>query len=180
MSRFATAFISHKLNQNIHLTEGEKPPHVRFFCVYCGSHLQVGTEHSGRVSECPHCLHVTPVPDTTRNGTGSRRAYIYPPEVLGLDIVFLCPRCRSRLRIDARDAGTIVLCPPCNDKIRVPDLPLFVETGPHPREENRALPPVPSARLSPEEIEFLSRAEVCHEAFGAVVGAQLSSNGFSQ
>jgi predicted RNA-binding Zn-ribbon protein involved in translation (DUF1610 family) len=158
------------LKENIDLSEEAKSPAVTFHCVYCGSRLQVGAEHSGKVSECPHCLRRTPVPDATRSSNGTRAAYIYPPEIIALEIVFLCPQCGTRLRIDARDAGTTALCPPCNGKIRVPGIPLFVETESF-RCEDRAPVVLSSARLTSQEIEFLSRADIfdtdpCHVAEG--------------
>lgn len=158
MSSAAAALFRTKLKENFDLSEEAKSPAVTFHCVYCGSRLQVGAEHCGKVSECPHCLRRTPVPDTTRSSNGMRAAYIYPPEVIALEIVFLCPQCGTRLRIDARDAGTIALCPPCNGRIRVPDIPLFVGADLNPGEDRMPLV-VSSARLTSQEIEFLSRAD---------------------
>jgi DNA-directed RNA polymerase subunit RPC12/RpoP len=53
-----------------------------------------------------------PAPDTA-----------YPADTLSVNIRFVCPACKSKLRIDVAAAGRRVACVRCRRTIRVPSLP---------------------------------------------------------
>jgi DNA-directed RNA polymerase subunit RPC12/RpoP len=78
---------------------------------------------------------------------------VYPPEILSMDIVFLCRGCNARLVVDGRMEGRELDCPKCEARVRIP---LW---------SRRAKAKAPAAArtvkkgrpcLTPDEIGFLS------------------------
>jgi DNA-directed RNA polymerase subunit RPC12/RpoP len=120
---------------------------VRFHCAICGTALTASADAAGAVEECRACGRQVPVPSLIHlNGGSAGCAPLFPEEILGVELKFRCTRCATKLRIDVRWEGREVPCPNCNLRLKVP-------RWSQPRAETRA----PSnARLSPEEIEFLS------------------------
>src|SRR5471030_1379471 len=83
----------------------------------------------------------------------------YPPEIIAIEIIFPCPECGARLRIDAQGAGATVQCPPCSKHIRVPHLtPLFVPSS-SASQMPASVSRKPGIHLTPEEIDFLNSVE---------------------
>jgi DNA-directed RNA polymerase subunit RPC12/RpoP len=121
---------------------------TQFHCAICGAGLSVGAESAGRVIECPACRHVVPVPVRLPRGAIGTLPLL-PPEVLALELKFLCPGCQAKLRIDARLEGESVACPKCQQPTRVP------RWSAPPRETELRVAPK-RAELSAAEIEFLS------------------------
>lgn len=117
---------------------------THFFCANCGVGLTVGAESAGRTIECPGCRRTVPVPHPTRGCLP-----ILPPEVLALELKFLCPGCGAKLRIDARLEGDTVPCPKCAQATKVPRWSLPGDAISQPR-AGRVV------QLSTAEIEFLS------------------------
>lgn len=81
---------------------------------------------------------------------------VFAPEILVVEVKFLCTSCQSRLGADARWEGRGVICPVCGDKTRVPrwsSVPAWPLTPEKAGEKQAA----GSVRLSPEEIAFLSQ-----------------------
>ena len=136
----------------------------QFFCVICGTALQTTNDTIADIVRCHACARQVPSPglvDVTGRGTGCPPAFA--PEVLALDVKFLCTACRSPLRADARWEERRVVCPVCGDKISVPrwsNAPRW----PSPGETPPAIPM--AATLSADEIDFLSKP--AHAAPGAV------------
>lgn len=114
--------------------------------------MQIGAEHHGSVSECPACSRLMPVPPKPADHPDEWPT-LYPPNVIAVEIIFRCPACEARLSIDVSNAGTQVQCPPCKQTITVPQ----VTRPPTSRRTETARVNLPLvARLSPQEIEFLS------------------------
>lgn len=91
-----------------------------------------------------------------------------PPEIVALEVKFLCTSCESRLGVDARWEGRGVICPVCGDKTRVP---CWSEISQWPRtaEGSPKANPAGAAEvtLSSEEIAFLSHPASANPAVGA-------------
>ena len=133
-------------------------PTIRFFCVICGTALKATTDTPTGVVECHSCARHVPVPVLANApGHAAGCAPVFPPEVLALELKFLCTSCQSRLGADARWEGRGVICPVCGDRTRVPrwsgvaEWPRTAETA----QKTRA-PGIPDATLSSEEIAFLT------------------------
>lgn len=133
----------------------------RFHCAICGTGLSVGAESLGRLTECPACHHVVPVPAVLEGRPGAVAALpLLPRNVLSLEIKFLCPDCGAKLRIDARLEGQSVDCPKCTHQIRIP---AWSAAPSHPRAGGLSR----TAELSEAEIEFLSGPQERTEAHAA-------------
>src|SRR5471030_1717752 len=89
-------------------------PTIRFFCVICGTALQGNTDANDDVIECHSCARQVPVPRLANLPDRTAGcAPAFPPDVLALEVKFLCTACRSPLRADARWEGRHVVCPVC-------------------------------------------------------------------
>jgi len=86
-------------------------------------------------------------------------AVVFPPEVLAMEVKFLCTSCKSRLGADARWEGRGVICPVCGDRTRVPRWSACT-LGPRMADgaESAKTMRFSDAKLSSEEIAFLSEA----------------------
>ena len=124
---------------------------IDFFCAICGSSLAAAPEHEGSLIECPMCERSVPVPGAVSvAGTESGCLPVFRPEILSVEITFVCPGCERALVADARQEGDAFRCPKCGSEGRVPDW-----SGARPRVENSARP-VAAVVLSAEEIGILS------------------------
>ena len=136
-------------------------PTIRFFCVICGTALQGKTDARDDVIECHSCARQVPVPGLVKMpGRSAGCAPVFPPDVLALEVKFLCAACQSPLRADARWEGREVVCPVCKNSARIPEWSR-VAWHPHKTDAGRSTkaPELSdAARLSSEEIEFLSHA----------------------
>ena len=140
-----------KLNGRPHSSLSlHRMPTNRFSCVTCGTALSQTTDAPTGGSQCRSCAFTFSVPNFTSMS-------VFPPEVLALEVKFLCTSCQSRLGADARWEGRGVICPVCGDKTRVP---LWSSILPRP-----PAPDVPGSgkamafsdtTLSTDEIAFLS------------------------
>ena len=153
-------------------------PLFRFYCVICGTSMKAPAETTDDIIECPNCARVVPVPRfTSLSGQMTGCGPAFPPEVLDLEVKFLCTACKSRLRADARWEGRGIVCPVCAEKVRVPrwsDVSRWsAAPGEKPAPAGRV--PAPAGRvpasadaaavsLSREEIEFLSEAAPTRQA----------------
>ena len=140
-------------------------PHIRFYCVICGTSMQASAESANDIVECPNCARVVPVPKlTSLSGQMTGCAPVFPPEVLDIEVKFLCTACNNRLRADARWEGRSVICPVCTEKTRVPrwssvaQWSRLPDGNPPPARGVGASPEAAAVSLSLEEIEFLSQA----------------------
>ncbi len=75
-----------------------------------------------------------------------------PPEILGIEIKFLCKHCETKLMIDYRWQARTVDCPGCNRLIQVPrcSFPELAAGAASGDEQGTG------SRLSAEELAFLS------------------------
>ena len=130
-------------------------PTIRFFCVICGTALKRTTDTPTGVVECHSCARHVPVPRLAdAPGLSARCAPAFPPEILAVEVKFLCTSCQSRLGADARWEGRGVICPVCGDKTQVPR---WSRVSQWPRAEAGAKGTGSAdATLSSEEIAFLS------------------------
>ena len=130
-------------------------PTIRFFCVICGTALKGTTESPTSVVECHSCSRHVPVPrlaDVPGSSVGC--APVFPPEILAVEVKFLCTSCQSRLGADARWEGRGVICSVCGDRTRVPR---WSRVSQWPRADDGAKTPgLGNVTLSSEEIAFLS------------------------
>ena len=127
-------------------------PTIQFFCVICGTALHGKTDAHDDVIECHSCAHQVPVPRLVKMpGRLAGCAAVFPPDVLALEVKFLCTACQSPLRADARWEGRGVICPVCGDKTGVPHWSEFTQ-------RTRTADFSGTAKLSSEEIEFLSQS----------------------
>ena len=140
-------------------------PTIQFFCVICGTALHAKTDARDDVIECPSCARHVPVPRLLKmQGGDAGCAPVLAPEVLALEVKFLCAACRSPLRADARWEGRDVTCPVCKDTTRIPQ---WSQSPPRPRKAAAAPALADAARLSPEEIAFLTQAAPASPAAAA-------------
>ena len=140
-------------------------PHYRFYCVICGTSMKAAADSTSDVVECPGCARTVPVPSlASLSGKVADCVPVFPPEVLDLEVKFLCTACKNRLRAGARWEGRSVACPVCQEKTRVPRWSGVARWSRLPEE---SAPPARGAgapaeaavvALSREEIEFLSEA----------------------
>lgn len=94
---------------------------IDFYCAICGQNLQVNGELGGELVECPACFRKVPVPGLRAPEEDMAEFLkVFPPEVLAVEIKFLCHRCHAKLRIDARWEGREHRCPACRVTVRVP------------------------------------------------------------
>ena len=133
-------------------------PTIRFFCVICGTALKGNTDSPNGVVECHSCARHVPVPMLAEApGPAVGCVPAFPPEILAVEVKFLCTSCKSRLGADAHWEGRGVICPVYGDTTRVPrwsggsQWPLTPESA-----NGTKLPG--AVKLSPEEIEFLSQS----------------------
>ena len=78
----------------------------------------------------------------------------FSPEILSVEITFLCPGCDHALIADARAGGDPFICPKCEATGEVPEWARIKERA----DTADAEKVVHTVTLSPEEIEFLSGA----------------------
>jgi DNA-directed RNA polymerase subunit M/transcription elongation factor TFIIS len=132
------------------------PPNspIHFFCAVCGNSLIVAAKFGGSVCECPACERTVPVPGEL-GGIGAERRWlpVFGPEILSLEVKFVCGGCDRALMVDARREGERVDCPKCGAECRVPAWSGATLR----RSEEGALLAPSASKLSQEEIEFLSR-----------------------
>ena len=145
-------------------SKGGNPPDVMsrllFYCAVCGHSLIVGEEHAGSLAECPSCERLVPVPGwrpERRAGAGCLGALA--PNLLGVDVKFLCPGCRAKLKVDARWGGRTLSCPQCKAEVCVPqwygsDDEIADNTKSSPK-SNGVVNVAPAVVLSPQELAFL-------------------------
>ena len=144
-------------------------PTIRFFCVICGTALEGHTDSSTGVAECHSCARHVPVPHLAQvPALNAASVPAFPPEILAMEVKFLCTSCHSRLGADARWEGRGVMCPVCGDKTRVPRWSR-VQHWPHAADSalRAKATGAPDATLSPEEIAFLSHPAPINPAAGA-------------
>src|SRR6266853_2707567 len=124
---------------------------IDFFCAICGSNLAAAPEHEGGLIQCPMCERTVPVPGAVSvAGTDSGCLPVFRPEILTVEITFVCPGCDRALVADAREEGETFQCPKCGLEGRVP-----AWSGAARRTGDSARPKA-NAVLSPEEIDILS------------------------
>lgn len=140
-------------------------PTIRFYCVICGTAMKTSSDSPDDVVQCPSCSRRVPVPRlTSLSGRFAGCVPVFPPEVLDLEVKFLCTSCRNRLRADARWEGRNVVCPVCSKKTAVPRwsrVPMWSrapEAAVAASRPDRPGNETAVVSLSPEEIEFLSEA----------------------
>ena len=106
---------------------------------------------AGEVMECTRCERSVPVPGFPAQPGESGCAAVYPPEILSMDVVFLCGGCNAKLVVDGRLEGRELGCPQCQAPVRAP-LWSRREAAPAAAGAPRKGRP----NLTPEEIGFLS------------------------
>ena len=133
---------------------------LSFFCAVCGHSLIVGVEHAGSLAECPNCERIVPVPGWRPQPRAAAGCMgVLAESLLGVDVKFLCPKCRTKLKVDARWGGKALGCPKCGMELTVPQWHgLPDEIVEHQRQAPSASQTVdlmPAVTLSPEELAFL-------------------------
>lgn len=131
-------------------------PETRFFCAVCGTALKAAAGSPDDLVECPSCSCVVPVPSRVKIGRSAGCAHVFPPDVLAVEVKFLCSGCKNKLRADGRWEGRSIKCPECGTKLTVPRWSVAAgEASPLLRD---ALAPLATATtcLSTAEVEFLS------------------------
>jgi Zn-finger nucleic acid-binding protein len=133
---------------------------LSFFCAVCGHSLIVGDEYAGSLAECPSCERLVPVPGwRPQRRAGAGCLGVLAPNLLGVDVKFLCPECRAKLKVDARWGGKTLPCPQCNASLPIPQWygssdEIADESG-QSQGATRIVGVVPSVMLSPQELAFL-------------------------
>jgi DNA-directed RNA polymerase subunit M/transcription elongation factor TFIIS len=133
---------------------------ISFFCAVCGQALTAEPAFAGELMECTRCERSVPVPGFPATARESGCVVgVYPPEILSMDIVFLCWGCNARLVVDARLEGRELDCPQCHALVRAPlwSRREKAGTGPGARRIDRPF-------LTPDEIGFLSGSLSCSPA----------------
>ena len=123
---------------------------IHFYCTICGVSLSAPPKSAGGFCDCPRCLRVLSIPGfPARPGQSVEQAAVFSPQILEIEIKFLCDCCGNKIRVDARLQGMTRDCPVCAQPVKVP-------------EWGGSLPTVPThpartmVRLTAEECEFLS------------------------
>lgn len=128
---------------------------IPFYCTICGVSLSALAGSAGGFCDCPRCLRVIPIPGyPARPGQSAESLAVFSPDILGIEIKFLCGCCGNKIRVDARLQGITRDCPVCAQPTKVPEwggLP-----PPAPPEIIRADAARPMVRLTAEECDFLS------------------------
>ena len=130
-------------------------PIVNFYCVLCGSALQISSESPRETLKCGCCSRHVPVPKSSRDFYDAASAQpVLPPEVLELLVKFQCTTCGTELYADARSEGRDVVCSSCKKRTGIPRWSdRLVRRNARPA--MRAHAPT----LSAEEIDFLRGSE---------------------
>jgi hypothetical protein len=79
---------------------------------------------------------------------------LLPPNILGIEIKFLCIHCDTKLMVDFRWQGRTLDCPKCQRMTQVPRFAMPPPIG----GPNGNAPSPPERRLSPGELAFLSKS----------------------
>lgn len=104
--------------------------------------------------ECGVCSRSIPVPGRlNRDAPPSESLPLFAPEILAVEMTFVCPGCEFSLVADVRYEGVPFVCPKCRFAGSVPMWSGFV--APDSEAKKRGPAPV----LSAEEIDFLSSGE---------------------
>ena len=126
---------------------------IEFFCVICGQSLTAEAEFAGNVITCPTCQRSVPVPGCLAWTDPDPKWHpAFSPEILSVEITFVCPGCNKALIADARWGREPFICPKCETNGEVPDWARAKVHASGPTEPVV----VHTLTLSPEEIEFLS------------------------
>ena len=144
----------HAMSQaNLPLTS-EQP--IEFFCAICGQALTAESHFAGSVISCPTCHRSVPVPGRLAwSDPGASWYPAFSPEILSVEVTFVCPKCNNALIADARWSGEPFTCPLCETNWEVPDWTRARMRPPDPDAPAMVKP----VELSAEEIEFLSSVE---------------------
>lgn len=129
-------------------------PPIQFFCAVCGQALIADARFGGSVIACPDCHRTVPVPGTIVHADQeeSKCPPAFSPEILSVEITFLCPGCSGSLITDARSGGDPFVCPTCET---TGEVPTWSRAGVRP--PDAVAGKISTGRsLSPEEIAFLS------------------------
>ncbi len=119
---------------------------IQFFCVICGQSLTATADFAGGLFECPRCERHVPVPGHLAGEAPDRELLpAFTPEILSVEVKFVCPGCDRALLMDARWQGEPFECPKCGAGGHVPRWSRPGRGG-----------TVPMVTLSPEEFDFLS------------------------
>jgi DNA-directed RNA polymerase subunit RPC12/RpoP len=124
---------------------------ILFFCAVCGEALSAELSFAGEIMDCSRCGRSVPVPGFLMMRGGQGCAAVYPPEVLSVDVIFLCRRCGSKLVVDGRMEGREFDCPECDAPVKAP-----IWSRPAREPTNGRTPGKERPILTPEEIGFLS------------------------
>jgi len=123
---------------------------ISFFCAVCGQALTAEPALAGEVMECTRCERSVPVPGFPPAPRESGCAAVYSPEILSMDIVFLCRGCNAKLVADGRLEGRELDCPQCHARVRAPLWSRREPVGTRPGKK------IARPTLTPDEIGFLS------------------------
>lgn len=132
---------------------------IKFYCVICGTALEMPSDSLHDLVECYACAHYVPVPRPANlRGKFTNCQTVLPSKVLELTVTFDCTECGSRLRTDARWEGRQIRCPDCEKSTSVPrwsTVPSWPSTRRMPVPLMAPAIDAKAAVLSAEEIEFL-------------------------
>jgi DNA-directed RNA polymerase subunit M/transcription elongation factor TFIIS len=94
---------------------------VDFFCAICGTAMTAQSTSDRRLTECPRCAHVVPIPTAVNAAPElSDPLGVLPPGVLALEIKFRCRSCGCKMQTDARWEGHSVDCAKCKRRVEIP------------------------------------------------------------
>jgi DNA-directed RNA polymerase subunit RPC12/RpoP len=133
---------------------------IRFRCSGCNAKLKISDDAAGSEVPCPFCKKSLRVPPSSE--LLEIRPFEYPPDVLSIDMKFLCPECRAKLSIEISEAGGRALCPACGKSIRAPALPPPLRPAMRAQGGGGAERPAGSrgpAMLTPDEVAYLTATE---------------------
>jgi len=124
---------------------------ILFFCAVCGQALTAEPALAGRVMDCTRCERSVPVPGFPAMPGESGCAGVYPPEILSMDVVFLCRGCDTKLVVDGRLEGREFDCPQCQTRVKTPVWSRRAKAS-----KTAGAPRKRRPNLTPDEIGFLS------------------------
>jgi DNA-directed RNA polymerase subunit RPC12/RpoP len=101
--------------------------------------------------ECTRCERSVPVPGFPAMRGESGCAAVYSPEILSIDVIFLCRGCNAKLVVDGRMEGRDLDCPQCQARVKMPLWSRRTTAPAAARAPKKARP-----HLTPDEIGFLT------------------------
>jgi DNA-directed RNA polymerase subunit RPC12/RpoP len=95
-------------------------------CVWCGEKGEVPEEEAAKSYVCPRCEKKSSLPPAPRIAAASEKPTVPDydsPEIVCVEVKFICPGCGGKLRAEIQKIGQPVICGHCQAAVMVPRPP---------------------------------------------------------